>query len=176
LGDLKRCTKCGAEKPAAEFSHDRSRKHGRYSQCKAWVRHWRQENAERLAEYNRRWAECESREGASRKLPLSGANASPTRRTHRPRETTARVIRGASVLDRVTPQYPASPPRIAYVVQPRYPATDVRPGFLHLARGSFGRGDAPEQGPEESDIEDEGRLVLAVPPPRSAAQAIPLPA
>jgi hypothetical protein len=51
---------------------------------------------------------------------------------------------------------------------------DVRLGFLYLALGSFSRGDACEQGPEESDIEDEGRLVLAVPPPRSAAQAIPL--
>jgi hypothetical protein len=55
LDDVKRCTKCGKEKPRAEFSRDRSRKDGRYPQCKACVRRWHQENAERLAEYNRRW-------------------------------------------------------------------------------------------------------------------------
>jgi hypothetical protein len=53
--DLKRCTKCGEEKPRAEFSRDRSRKDGRSPQCKACVRRWHQENAEHLAEYNRRW-------------------------------------------------------------------------------------------------------------------------
>jgi hypothetical protein len=53
--DLKRCTKCREEKPRAEFSRDRSRKDGRYPQCKACVRRWHQENAERLAEYHRRW-------------------------------------------------------------------------------------------------------------------------
>jgi hypothetical protein len=53
--DLKRCTKCGEEKPRAEFSRDRSRKDGRYPQCKACVREWHQENAERLAEYHLRW-------------------------------------------------------------------------------------------------------------------------
>jgi hypothetical protein len=53
--DLKRCTKCGEEKPRAEFSRDRSRKDGRYPECKVCVMRWRQENAERLAEYNRRW-------------------------------------------------------------------------------------------------------------------------
>jgi hypothetical protein len=47
--DLKRCTKCREEKPRAEFSRDRSRKDGRYPQCKACVRRWHQENAERLA-------------------------------------------------------------------------------------------------------------------------------
>jgi hypothetical protein len=29
--DLKRCTKCGEEKPGLEFSRDRSRKDGRFS-------------------------------------------------------------------------------------------------------------------------------------------------
>jgi hypothetical protein len=53
--DLKRCSKCGEEKPRAEFSRDRSRKDGRYPQCKACVMRWHQENTERLAEYNRRW-------------------------------------------------------------------------------------------------------------------------
>jgi hypothetical protein len=54
-GDLKRCTKCEKEKPREEFSRDRSRKDGRYPQCKACVRQWQQENAERLAEYHLRW-------------------------------------------------------------------------------------------------------------------------
>jgi hypothetical protein len=53
--DFKSCTKCGAEKPRAEFSRDRSRKDGRYPQCKACVREWHQQNAERVAEYHLRW-------------------------------------------------------------------------------------------------------------------------
>jgi hypothetical protein len=56
--DLKRCTKCGEKKPRAQFSRDRSRKDGRYPQCKACVMRWRQENAERLAAYNQRWREA----------------------------------------------------------------------------------------------------------------------
>ena len=59
--DLKRCTKCGEEKPLAAFSRDRSRKDGRYPQCKACVRRWQRENAEHLADYHRRWQQ-ESRE------------------------------------------------------------------------------------------------------------------
>jgi hypothetical protein len=55
---LKRCTKCGEEKPRAEFSRDRSRKDGRYPQCKRCVMRWHQQNAERLAEYNRQWREA----------------------------------------------------------------------------------------------------------------------
>jgi hypothetical protein len=55
VDDLKRCTKRREEKPRAEFSRDRSRKDGRYPQCKGCVRQWHQENAERLAEYHLRW-------------------------------------------------------------------------------------------------------------------------
>jgi hypothetical protein len=51
----KRCTKCGEEKPRAEFSRDRSRKDGRAPWCKACVRRWHQENAEHLADYHLRW-------------------------------------------------------------------------------------------------------------------------
>jgi hypothetical protein len=40
-----------------EAARDRSRKDGRYPQCKACVRRWHQDNAGRLAEYNRRWRE-----------------------------------------------------------------------------------------------------------------------
>jgi hypothetical protein len=58
VGALKRCTKCGEEKPPAEFSRDRSRKDGRYPQCKACVRQGQQENAEHLADYHRRWQEA----------------------------------------------------------------------------------------------------------------------
>jgi NAD-dependent SIR2 family protein deacetylase len=49
-----RCTKCGEEKPRAEFSRDRSRKDGRAPWCKACVRRWQLENAERMTEYHRR--------------------------------------------------------------------------------------------------------------------------
>jgi hypothetical protein len=56
--DLKRCTKCGEEKPRAEFSRDRSRKDGRAPWCKACVRCWHQENAEHLADYHRRWQQA----------------------------------------------------------------------------------------------------------------------
>jgi hypothetical protein len=56
--DLKRCTNCGEEKPRAEFSRDRSRKDGRFSQCKACVRRWHHKNAEHLAQYNRRWRDA----------------------------------------------------------------------------------------------------------------------
>jgi hypothetical protein len=52
--DLKRCTKCGEEKPRAEFSRVRSRKDGRAAHCKVCVRRWHRENAEHLAEYHRR--------------------------------------------------------------------------------------------------------------------------
>jgi hypothetical protein len=55
---MKRCSKCGEEKPPTAFSRDRSRKDGRYPQCKACERLWRQENAEYLADYHRRWQEA----------------------------------------------------------------------------------------------------------------------
>jgi NAD-dependent SIR2 family protein deacetylase len=55
---MKRCTKCGEEKPPTDFRRDRSRNDGRYPQCKACERLWRQENAEHMAEYNRRWREA----------------------------------------------------------------------------------------------------------------------
>jgi hypothetical protein len=58
LDDLKRCTKCGREKPRADFSRDRSRNDGRAPQCKACVRRWHQEDAERLADYHRRWQQA----------------------------------------------------------------------------------------------------------------------
>jgi hypothetical protein len=58
LDDLKRCTRCGEEMPRTEFSRDRSRKDGRYPQCKACVRRWQQENAEHLADYHRRWQQA----------------------------------------------------------------------------------------------------------------------
>ena len=50
--------KCGEQKPIAGFSRDRTRKDGRCPQCKACVRRWHQENAEHLAEYNRRWRQA----------------------------------------------------------------------------------------------------------------------
>jgi hypothetical protein len=60
LGDLKRCTKCGQEKPLAAFSRNRrSRKDGRASWCKACVRRWQQDNAEHMADYHRRWQKAD---------------------------------------------------------------------------------------------------------------------
>jgi hypothetical protein len=58
LDDLKRCTKCGREKPRADFSRDRSRKDGRAPWCKACVRRWQQEHAEHMADYHRRWQQA----------------------------------------------------------------------------------------------------------------------
>jgi hypothetical protein len=55
---MKRCTKCREEKPPTDFRRDRSRKDGRYPQCKACERRWRQENAEYMADYHRRWQEA----------------------------------------------------------------------------------------------------------------------
>jgi hypothetical protein len=44
---MKRCSKCGEEKPPTDFRRDPSRKDGRYPQCKACERLWRQENAKK---------------------------------------------------------------------------------------------------------------------------------
>jgi hypothetical protein len=88
----------GGEAPT-EFRRDRSRKDGRYPQCKACERLWRQENSEHLADYHRRWQQAnrdktraQDRRYRERKRqdprplgakaspgpPLSGAEASPT--------------------------------------------------------------------------------------------------
>jgi hypothetical protein len=55
---MKRRSKCRDEKAPTEFRRDRSRKDGRYPQCKACERRWRQENAEYMAEYHRRWQQA----------------------------------------------------------------------------------------------------------------------
>jgi hypothetical protein len=55
---MKRCTKCGEEKPPDEFSRARSRKDGRAAWCKACVRRWQQEHAEYMADYHRRWQQA----------------------------------------------------------------------------------------------------------------------
>jgi NAD-dependent SIR2 family protein deacetylase len=52
---MKRCTKCGEDKPPVEFRRDRSRRDGRYPQCKACEEEWRKSNAERLKAYHRAW-------------------------------------------------------------------------------------------------------------------------
>jgi hypothetical protein len=64
---------------------------------------------------------------------------------------------------------PASPPPRGVGSFGRDPAADVRLGFLHLARGSFCRGDASEEGPREADIETpcrrrRPRIELLAPP------------
>jgi hypothetical protein len=105
-GDLKRCTKCGEEKPPAAFSRDRSRNDGRAPWCKACVRRWQQENAEHLADYHLRWQQAnrdmkraqggryrererqdpDYRERRARTgPPLPGAKASPNLRRIPPR-------------------------------------------------------------------------------------------
>jgi hypothetical protein len=55
---MKRCSKCGDEKPPTEFRRDRSRKDGRYPQCKACERRWQQEHADYMGEIHRRWQEA----------------------------------------------------------------------------------------------------------------------
>jgi hypothetical protein len=55
---VKRCARCGEEKRSTEFRRDRSRKDGRYPQCKACERLWRQGNAEYMADYHRRWQQA----------------------------------------------------------------------------------------------------------------------
>jgi hypothetical protein len=78
LDVLKRCTKCGQEKPPAEFSRDRSRKDGRYPWCKACVRCWQQENAEHLADYHRRWQQANrDKKRAQQRRYWSGSARSP---------------------------------------------------------------------------------------------------
>jgi hypothetical protein len=52
---MKRCTKCGEKKTLGEFRRDRSRKDGRYPQCRACEKEWRESNAERLKAYHRAW-------------------------------------------------------------------------------------------------------------------------
>ena len=106
---MKRCTKCREEKPPTDFRRDRSRKDGRYPQCKACERRWRQENAEYMADYHRRWQEGNvERSGrriagigsASAQTPTTGSEGEPgiasTARgsepgypIRRPRQTTA---------------------------------------------------------------------------------------
>jgi hypothetical protein len=53
---MKRCTKCGQEKPPTELRRDRSRKDGRYPQCRACEKEWRTAKAERLKAYHRAWS------------------------------------------------------------------------------------------------------------------------
>jgi hypothetical protein len=77
LNDLKRCTKCKEEKPRAEFSRDRSRKDGRYPQCKACVRQWQQKNAEHLADYHRRWQRA-NRDGSVLRIAAIGSGSATT--------------------------------------------------------------------------------------------------
>jgi hypothetical protein len=79
---MKRCTECGREKPATEFSPDRSRKNGRYPQCKACVMEWHKANAERLKEYNRAWGQVnrEKKRAQDRRYREKKASAGPAQR------------------------------------------------------------------------------------------------
>jgi hypothetical protein len=52
---MKRCTRCGEQKPLAAFRHDRSRKDGGYSQCRACEKEWRTAKAEHLKAYHHAW-------------------------------------------------------------------------------------------------------------------------
>jgi 5-methylcytosine-specific restriction endonuclease McrA len=55
---MKRCTRCHQLKPITDFSHDRSKKHGRRADCKSCAgpisRKWLQNNPARMKVYNRR--------------------------------------------------------------------------------------------------------------------------
>lgn len=58
---MKRCSKCGEEKPHGEFHKDKSKRDGLGSQCAACGaerrRQWVAENREKTNEANRRWYE-----------------------------------------------------------------------------------------------------------------------
>ena len=75
---MKRCSKCGEEKPPTEFRRDRSRKDGRYPQCKACERLWRQENSEHLADYHRRWQQANRDKKRAQAATVSASARTPT--------------------------------------------------------------------------------------------------
>ena len=56
---IKTCTKCGVEKPFSEFNKDKNRKDGLYPNCKScnslYMRQYRQENKEKIAEAQRQY-------------------------------------------------------------------------------------------------------------------------
>ena len=50
---MKRCTKCGIEKAASEFSKDKSRKDGLHPHCKGCMKLYQEANKERRREYHK---------------------------------------------------------------------------------------------------------------------------
>jgi hypothetical protein len=52
---MKKCTKCGIEKPLSEFNKNKSRKDGLGSHCKACIGEQYQQNKKKVAEYQRSW-------------------------------------------------------------------------------------------------------------------------
>ena len=56
---IKKCTKCSVEKPFSEFNKDKNRKDGLYPNCKScnslYMRQYRQENKEKIAEAQRQY-------------------------------------------------------------------------------------------------------------------------
>lgn len=56
----KRCTKCGEEKPLAEYYKDKRRSDGRYSHCKpchlSLVKRWHDDNRDEHNAYRAEWA------------------------------------------------------------------------------------------------------------------------
>ena len=55
---MKRCTKCGIEKVAGEFSKDKSRKDGLCSRCKACNKLYKEANKERRREQSKLYREA----------------------------------------------------------------------------------------------------------------------
>lgn len=55
MADVKRCTKCSAEKPVAEFSADRSKRDGRRPSCKTCDLARRRASADTINENRRRY-------------------------------------------------------------------------------------------------------------------------
>jgi len=47
INDIKKCSKCGEEKPVSEFNKDKNRADGFYPQCKCCRRKYREENRDR---------------------------------------------------------------------------------------------------------------------------------
>lgn len=52
---LKRCTKCGEEKPREMYCRDKDKRDGLHSQCKTCQREYRQRNTDRKREQNRKY-------------------------------------------------------------------------------------------------------------------------
>jgi 5-methylcytosine-specific restriction endonuclease McrA len=89
----KRCSKCGEMKVLEMFCKNKSLKDGRHSQCKACVKAYAQENAEKLREYHRAYREANAETLREQKREYAQENAERLREYHRAREANAEALR-----------------------------------------------------------------------------------